>query len=207
MFLALSDKKTKEYIRKHTEIFFALSPIVYLTKVEHSLIEKTVDFYKTAKRITESLGAYQVGSMNCKLENPVFNFLQDEMCNIVSFLCDKDHLYLGAKSFSKSGASVKSLLHYAQLIEGGKDDAPIFRPFNYDKDKNIQIYGQDWPQEWVFDDWTTPLNLVVGSEDTLSTKANTDILISRLPKNMNFKKNVVKGWKHSTCLDPEDKSI
>ena len=65
IFIALTDPSTKDYIRKHTERVFALSPIAFMTKVTFigldwiAKLERTLDFCSKVIRV------YQVGSINC----------------------------------------------------------------------------------------------------------------------------------------------
>merc|ERR1711957_217145 len=109
-----------------------------------------------------------------------------------------------AVKMGSDGFSTRQVAHYAQLINGGNGGVPIFRPFDYGHNQNMDVYGQPTPPEWDFSDWTTPTNLVIGAEDPLGTVANVDILVERLPKTLNLTSTVVPGWSHSTVLDPTD---
>lgn len=134
------------------------------------------------------------------------------MCKKNNFLCNRTDLnvdnYSGISpvntDISHSGGSDKQLAHYAQLQNGGSKGQPVFRPFDYGRLRNLIVYRQAEPPEWLFDDFITPLNLVVGGSDYLATKDNADVLISRLPKNIDLTTNVIDGWGHTTCLHPTD---
>ena len=202
MFAALSDPISKTYVRAHTERFFALSPIAYMTQITTealswvSNIEQTIDFAANV------LHVWQIGGLNCDDESPQWAALAYQMCKRIAFLCDRSDLSLG--DLSDDGASVKQLAHYAQLIKGGDNGVPVFRPYDYGTNENMDVYGQPTPPEWDFSDWTTPTNLVIGEEDPLGTPANVDILIGKLPKTLDLTSNIIPGWAHSTCLKPDD---
>ena len=137
------------------------------------------------------------------------------MCQNYNFLCKHDDLSIDTKKnpsrlgldFSKSGIGIKHLVHFGQLIDGDSNGKPVFRNFDYGKDTNNQRYSQDEPPAWLFDDFNTPLNLIVGQADDLGTVANVDELISKLPSSLNLTTDVVPGWDHNSCLGPSDPSI
>jgi len=91
MFVALSDPKTKEFIRAHTEIFFALSPIAYLTKISHSILlwasdkESALDF---ASKVMHVWG----GGLDCNITVPLWRYMSYWMKKEIKFMCDStDH--------------------------------------------------------------------------------------------------------------------
>ena len=65
MFIALTDPLTKDFMRKHTERFFALSPIVFMTQVTNVALEWLSDIETTIEFCTNVLHIYQIGSINC----------------------------------------------------------------------------------------------------------------------------------------------
>ena len=137
------------------------------------------------------------------------------MCKHYNFLCTHDDLNIDTNKkpnrlgldLSFSGIGTKHLDHFAQLINGDSNGNPVFRNYDYGKKINNQIYHQDQPPSWLFDDFNTPLNLIVGQDDDLGTVANVDNLISRLPSDLNLTTDVVPGWDHGSCLDPSDPSV
>ena len=46
MFAGLCDQKTKEYLTKNTEIFYAMAPVVYMTNIEFVLSRIRAYFYE-----------------------------------------------------------------------------------------------------------------------------------------------------------------
>jgi hypothetical protein len=153
MFVALADPSTKAFIRKHTERFMALAPIVYLTKVKEKALKIISKFNMTVKHLLESFGIRQYGSIHCDSSNP-----------------EKGQKGLQGPHLGKDGASLRQLVHYGQLVNGDAGGAPVFRKYNYGStEANNKAYGVSPPPEWSFDDWTTPLNLVGFGNDTFGT--------------------------------------
>ena len=178
MFAALADPSTKAFIRKHTERFMALAPIVYMTNVTQIALKILPNFGKTIKHLTDDLGIYQIGSISCGFFNPDWASVQNWSCTNLGFLCHRSELFpdnwkqqgLQGLDLSNSGASVVQLIHYRQLINGGPGDDPIFRKYDYESvEANNKAYGVSPPPEWSLDDWTTPLNLVAFGDDPLGS--------------------------------------
>ena len=215
MFIALTDPLTKEFMRKHTERFFALSPIAFMTQVTNIALEWASDLEKIIDFFTNTLDVWQIGSISCDYSNLGWDAFSEYMCKNYNFLCAHHDLNINFKKNSKrlgydlsySGISIKHAVHFSQLINGDSNHNPIFRNFDYGKDINNQNYDQDEPLSWLFDDFNTPLNLIVGQIDDLGTVANVDNLISKLPSGLDLTTDVVPGWDHMSCLDPSDPSI
>jgi len=155
-------------MRAHTERFFALAPIVYMTKTSGEWL----NFFVTMKNYLHGalawMGVNSLACTNCggSSSNPVES--------IISGMITKMGFNFG------SGSSVKSVIHYAQLIAGDAGK-PIFRKYNYGKTGNQKKYGTATPPEWTFEDWETPLNLVVGKADFLGSIDNVKLLVEKLP--------------------------
>jgi hypothetical protein len=138
MFAALADPSTKAFIRKHTERFMALAPIVYMTNITEIALEIIPKFENKIKHLTESLGIWQIGSINCGFFNPDWESVQNWSCKALGFLCHRSELLpdnwgkkgLQGIDLSNSGLSLRQLLHYGQLINGGPGADPIFRKYD-----------------------------------------------------------------------------
>ncbi len=59
-----------------------------------------------------------------------------------------------------AGASVRSLVHYAQLV-----NTATFRKYNYGKATNLEIYGQETPPNYDISKITAPVALYWGQND------------------------------------------
>lgn len=76
-----------------------------------------------------------------------------------------------------SGASVRSIVHYAQGVNSGK-----FRKFDFGtKAKNMQAYGQETPPEYDISKITAPVALYWGENDWLGVKSDVYRLAEQLP--------------------------
>lgn len=76
-----------------------------------------------------------------------------------------------------AGASIKQLLHFAQLI-----DSHEFRQFDYKFDNLNRIrYGSGIPPSYPVEHVTAPILIMYGDNDALSSLRDVQILISKLP--------------------------
>ena len=215
MFIALNDPVTKDFMRKHTERFFALSPIVFMTQVSVIGLDWITRMRTAMEFCTDHSHLYQIGSINCDFQNTEWSSTSEYMCKNYNFLCTHDDLNIDPKKnpdglgldLSHSGIGIKHLVHFAQLIDGDSNGNPVFRNYDYGKDINNKKYHQDEPPSWLFDDFNTPLNLIVGKDDYLGTPANVDELISKLPSGLDLTTDVIPWWFHSSCLHPSDQTM
>jgi len=162
-------------MRKHTERFFAMSPIVYMTEVGIFLAK--------------------IGSHLRSLIYAFTNFIH--FYDLLGSKCGNSQ---GKTHQGSDAINMKVIDHYAQFIAG--DNGPIFRKFDYTW-KNQEIYGQSKPPEWSFNDYNTPTHLIVGGRDDLATAGNVAILKSRLPAGI-WTENVFPNWTHPDPLNPPD---
>lgn len=63
-----------------------------------------------------------------------------------------------------AGASVRSLVHYAQGVPSGK-----FRKFDFGRKQNLEVYGTSDPPEYDFSKISAPIALFWGQNDWLGT--------------------------------------
>jgi pimeloyl-ACP methyl ester carboxylesterase len=75
-----------------------------------------------------------------------------------------------------AGASVRSLVHYAQGVNTGQ-----FRQFNFGKAENLEKYGQAEPPSYDISKITAPIALYWGENDWLGVKADVYRLAEQLP--------------------------
>jgi hypothetical protein len=101
-----------------------------------------------------------------------------------------------------SGASVKCLAHYAQMIKGEVNLAtgklPIFRPYSYGWLENLWKYHALTPPEWDLKELKAPLSMLMGVDDSLGTEANTQNIADRL--NQGFTWDKLAGYDHLSFL-------
>jgi len=94
-----------------------------------------------------------------------------------------------------AGASVKSLVHYAQGVNNG-----LFRQYNHGKAKNLVIYGQDPPPEYDISKITAPIALYWSANDWLGVQADVYRLAERLPNLQRKYKVVDEKFNHLDYL-------
>ncbi|XP_050521589.1 lipase 3-like [Daktulosphaira vitifoliae] len=76
-----------------------------------------------------------------------------------------------------AGASARQLTHYAQLMKRDR----WFGMYNYNKQKNLDIYGQVEPLAYDLNKVTMPVALYYASNDWMSTVEDVDVLANLLP--------------------------
>ena len=64
-----------------------------------------------------------------------------------------------------AGASVRSLVHYAQGVNSGE-----FRMYNHGKEGNLLYYGQEEPPKYDVSQITAPIALYWSDNDLLGTE-------------------------------------
>ena len=94
--------------------------------------------------------------------------------DIILFSMDSDVDYTenfaAYLSFLPSGSSLKTFLHYAQLID---DDQGRFKRFDYEsKENNIEKYGQDQAPTYDLSGFTFSTSLFYGDELDLFSANN-----------------------------------
>ncbi|CAG7718918.1 unnamed protein product [Allacma fusca] len=84
-----------------------------------------------------------------------------------------------------AGASVRSLVHYAQGVNSGE-----FMQYDHGKQKNLERYGQEKPPRYDVSKITAPIALYWGENDWLGVKSDVARLAELLP-NLQRKYRVV----------------
>ncbi|CAL8103706.1 unnamed protein product [Orchesella dallaii] len=75
-----------------------------------------------------------------------------------------------------AGASVRSLVHYAQGVMSG-----VFRKYDFGRATNLEVYGQVNPPEYDISKITAPVALYWGENDWLGVKSDVYRLAEQLP--------------------------
>ncbi|XP_055845498.1 lipase 3-like [Episyrphus balteatus] len=90
-----------------------------------------------------------------------------------------------------AGTSTTSFLHFFQLSESG-----YFRKYDYEKEKNNKIYGQDSPPNYNLTNVVSPVRLYYGDNDYFSSLDNIKRIEKILPNIAESYNVPVKAWNH-----------
>ena len=101
-----------------------------------------------------------------------------------------------------SSTSVKTLIHFAQLINVPVDQQK-FSPFNYGTEKNKVIYGTEEPPEFDLTKIKTKVVLIQGSDDGLVNSQDSGHQRKVLP---NSEFHIQENYNHITALFAKDLS-
>ena len=97
-----------------------------------------------------------------------------------------------------SGSGYRCTVFYGQCVANGGN----FRKFDYGKDSNMAIYGQDTPPDFPIEDIDMPIAIFNGSLDSVVLEADVNTLIEKLGDNVVYHK-VIEGdhWTFSMAQD------
>ena len=156
MFAALC--MNPEFFKDRLQCFFAVAPVVTLTKIESKLIS---DMSKEPKVIDslKTLGPHNMykpstGTSTDKLSNMIIGNAIGRLMGkkVMEGVSDRDPLLMDQKAlenymkFFPSGASFRQMNHLKQLMH-----INAFRYYDFDdEDKNMEKYGQKTPPEFDF---------------------------------------------------------
>ena len=217
MFVSLTDAKTRDFMNSHVKRFFALAPIAFLTEVTETGLSWISQYQVLIDDAAKLFKVWAIAENGCSKNND-WDTVRADSCKRNNFLC-KDDDFWPVKSLSvnpndsaaartllfqhdPSGASVKCLAHYAQMINGELNLAtgktPIFRPYSLGWWGNLWKYHAFTPPEWDLKELKAPLSMLMGVDDALGTEANTQNIADRL--NPGFTWDKLAGYDHLSFL-------
>lgn len=165
----------------------ALAPVSF---TEHMIspIALISPFAAEVEWILNMFGAYEflpdsiimdfLGATICHQNSPI----QSLCSNVIFLMCGFNSEQLNTTMLpvimghTPAGASVRSLVHYAQGVNSG-----LFRKFNHGKKENLEIYGTELPPEYDVSKITAPVALYWGENDWLGVKSDVYRLAELLP--------------------------
>ena len=205
MFAALTDPEVSDYVNSKVSKYIALAPVVFLAN-QASLLVKAMVNTPLLEQGSQMFGAYEWLPGTCS-PNAVQSKFQSYVCSIQPIFCniglsmfDKDPRYDNEKRmpiFMKhipSGSSLRSLLHYKQLVKQDKFK-PKFLMYDFGTTENEKRYGRRTPPEYDFNRIRIPVRGFLGMRDTLGDPIDNAILESTL---RNLNKNY-KDYHYSSC--------
>lgn len=177
--------------------FVALAPIAYLGHTPNQMISQLAGLWKKALPVAQTLHLFEI-------KDPAADKAMITFCNTFSSICSgiTSFLHLEGSPYNDpereavedyrpdSSASLKELMHYAQLASTGE-----FKQYDYGNDAdNIKHYGSTTVPKIDLGKLTTvPVGLFVGKEDDLGSPTDTRIVNSQIPN--------VKWYKEYESMD------
>ena len=218
MFAALSDQKTNAYVSSKINGFIALAPVAYLANSNSKLIRLLANdgvLIESAKLfgVEEWLpGACSKTSAQSEFEYYLCK-LDVLLCDIfISLLADYNPKYDNQKMFptfvqhNPSGSSLRSLLHYRQLLETNKHN-PLFKKFDFGYLENQKKYGQHTPPEYDLNLINVPVRGFIGTDDELGDPVDNAFLTAKLQQlGKDYKTYTYNNCGHLTFMWAQDPS-
>ena len=169
MFYALSAHP--DYWNEKIDLFVALAPVTSLTHSPAKFLKSVKKHMSQLKSAVNWLQIYVV------LQDGIASFMTSKLCYLVPAFCNEIYSYISTSDPTlddqdrfqvymghyPNGASVQSMLHYAQLIS--KEDMELF---DWDSTfVNEKKYGQEIPPKVDFSKITVPTAMFVGLKDQI----------------------------------------
>ena len=128
--------------------------------------------------------------------------LIEELCESVLFvLCGFDEAQLNATMLdtithhTPAGTSTNAVMHYAQEVNSKK-----FTHFDYGKDGNNEVYGQDEAPEFSIEAMTVPVASYWSQNDWLAQPADVIRYLTRVPNSIASYEVPFEQWNHLDFL-------
>lgn len=193
-----------EYNKK-VQLSIHLAPVAWMSKLKSPIAILVAQATKLIKEFLDNLGFAEILG-----KHQVFHFLTELLCQFApdaicgTFLALTTGYTQGSISSKNlavsmghvlAGVSVKTVAHFGQLIMSGN-----FQRYDEEKEGNIRRYGTPTPPKYNVSLITSPIVLVCGQNDWLSTSEDIQILNSQLPNLV--EKYVVPEpkWSHNNHL-------
>ena len=212
MFAALGDPKTAPFVNSKVKKFIALAPIVYMTHITSKFFVRLakdnllIDFAKDFG-IDEWLpGACSTSSAQSEFESAVCR-IEPIFCDWMISIADFNPKYDNEKRMpifvehSPSGTSLRTLIHYKQLILEKNKAAPKFLKYDFGDRENEKIYGQKTPPEYDLTNINIPVRGFVGLDDELGDPTDNAFLSAIMQQmGKNYKQYTYNNCGHMTFM-------
>ena len=175
MFYGLSHNEA--YFADRVSIFLALGPVTDIHNCKSSLIHVFAEFQSLIADTAGLLGFYEFFPANWITTGfmRLFCGTVPQICEFGLFLIsdedptlndqDRTPVFLG---HFPSGTSLRSIQHYAQILQAKK-----FQRMDFGRTTNQKLYGQDTPPIINLENISTvPIAMFVGTSDQLATVAD-----------------------------------
>ncbi|KAL1110242.1 hypothetical protein AAG570_008319 [Ranatra chinensis] len=166
---------------------FSLAPVAFMSRAT-SPLRYLAPYAKNLELVTKWFGPGEFLPRNTLMnyilkyscENSIF---ESKLCeHYIFIICGYDPQQFNMKllpvilGHSPAGASTKTLVHFAQLIQSGE-----FAQFDYGEEENLKIYGTKEPPKYDFKKMSLPVTLYYGQNDLLANVKDVDLLYNILP--------------------------
>jgi len=210
-FVLLTDPSTHEWANNLISHYVGLAPICLMTHFRQKMILILSKHKQEVEELFKLLKIWKFAGTNCK-----YSAEKREWWNLQCAVDQKScyHVYTFMDQFpemddlSRTGIylntrpqslSVKSMIHYAQLISK-PTDKPEFAMFDYGPEENFKVYGQLTAPVWDLGNIKTKMTFLVGTGDYFSTVQDVTNLKDRLVNAKQVEMKVIDKYGHTTMV-------
>ena len=209
MFAALSDAAVRPKVAPYLVSYHALAPVVYFKNNKIPIINVAKYIEGLIQKQLKDFGINYFTPGDCVWDPSTISYwdktCQDDpdICFVFIFLSDtyKDTINWSRFGYKKlltnNGVSTDSLLHYAQLLRGRKNE-PLFQKFDYGSAAvNIQHYGTATPPLYDLSLVQERVRLWHGTGDKIADFEDVTLLEGAL-KNASVMRFPIFEWGHNS---------
>ncbi|XP_069676695.1 lipase 1-like [Periplaneta americana] len=165
----------------------SLAPAVFLSNVRHPLIRAILPIMSLIGSVLMSLRMWEVLPYTNSLASLINNLCREgavthQLCVFIYYIAYGDDSQQLNKtmlpvyiSHLLAGTSIKTLLHYAQIMKSGR-----FQQYDYGLIQNLVKYGQHFPPDYEVKKITTPASLHYGEGDLIVNPKDAKHLAEQL---------------------------
>jgi len=201
MFSALTENI--EWFRARINIFLAWAPVARLDHCKSGLFN-LLSKDDEPIILMQDLGMDELFPANQKSYNTYSTlcYVWTEFCDFTTSLTLDEDPYVEnqerlpvARSHEPSGTSLKTLLHFSQIIKNHR-----YAKYDYGHAQNMKIYGTSQPPEYNLSNIKNfPIALMVGTADELATVEDVKWLLGQLAGNP-LSYNVYEKYGHASFI-------
>lgn len=207
MFYGLSHQG--DFWKERLNLYVALAPV---TNLAHTTSELFVNLSQVEKELQDILYAFHIYSV---LGDSVTSAAMKVTCGLVPEFCqfaegflitsdpslDNEERFQVYMAHFPTGASIQSLIHYAQIIKSKE-----FQLYDWgSKSKNEEKYGQDTPPKVDLGNIDLPTAMFVGTADDLGDKLDCEWARDQIPEDALIHYEEIAAG-HSTFMIGNDMS-
>lgn len=207
--LIITTSERPEYNDK-VNFAIGLAPNLKFDNLDSPALRGLFTVVSELEHVLRNFGSYELIH-----KGSVFQFVSEILCRDLTYtkqLCEllvqfdsfhpdslTEDTYKALYSKFYMGASVKTIIHYNQMMLSG-----LFRQFDYGIEENLFIYGSESPPQYKAENFTSPYLMTRGIEDDIIKHVDLYEQAIKLPNLIGYKNIAVGNWNHMNTIAHKD---